>query len=432
MSEAALPKGWRHCRLDELGFVGRGKSRHRPRNDAALYGGDFPFVQTADIMGCDLYIRGYSKTYNENGLAQSKLWSEETLCMTIAGANTAETAILTFPACFPDSIVGFIPGDSKSDIRYIKYALDTMKLKFLSVTRGATQDNLSLTKLLSFPLPTPPLDVQRRIASILSTYDDLIENNTRRIAILEEMAQRLYQEWFVRFRFPGHEKVKLVDTELGKIPRGWEVTKLGDHLKALESGKRPAGGVGELQSGIPSVGAENVRGIGRHNYHSEKYVPLEFFRSMRKGQVKDRDVALYKDGAYIGRSTYFRDDFPHREFCVNEHVFLLRSTGIELTQNSLYLWLNEHETVEAIRASNANAAQPGINQKSVKGLRLIIPDTKTSNRFDKLIDPYMALIVSLAKQNNKLRTSRDLLLPKLISGEIDVSTLPATEESAAA
>ena len=91
--------------------------------------------------------------------------------------------------------------------------------------------------------------------------------------------------------------------------------------------------------GVPSVGAENVFGIGRHKYQSEKYVSREFFEGMRNGVVKDGDVALYKDGAYIGRTTYFRDSFPHAQFCVNEHVFLLRTTGKRLTQNILYLWL---------------------------------------------------------------------------------------------
>ena len=217
---------WKPCRLDELGFVGRGKSRHRPRNDARLYGGPYPFLQTADIMGADPYITSYSQTYSEFGLQQSKLWPSNILCMTIAGANTAETAILKFEACFPDSIVGFIPDQTKADIHFVKYSLDLMKDRFRAVTRGATQDNLSLDKLLSFPIPTPPLPVQRQIAGILSAYDDLIENNTRRIKILEGMARTIYREWFVHFRFPGHEKVKMVDSPLGKIPEGWEVKPL--------------------------------------------------------------------------------------------------------------------------------------------------------------------------------------------------------------
>ncbi len=107
-------------RLDELGYVSRGRSRHRPRDDASLYGGDYPFFQTGDIKAANLYLAEYSQTYNEAGLAQSKSWDKGTLCITIA-ANIAETAILGIPGCFPDSIVGSIPDPDKTDVRFIKY-----------------------------------------------------------------------------------------------------------------------------------------------------------------------------------------------------------------------------------------------------------------------------------------------------------------------
>ena len=413
----AVKNEWKPHHLDELGFVGRGKSRHRPRNDARLYGGPYPFIQTADVMNADPYITDYSQTYTEFGLQQSKLWPPNTLCMTIAGANTAKTAILKFEACFPDSIVGFIPDEKRADLHFVKYSLDLMKHKFLAVSRGATQDNLSLDKLLSFPIRTPHLQDQHRIAGILSAYDDLIDISQRRIKILEEIARLLYREWFVNFRFPGHEKAPLVASPFGPIPKGWEVETLGEHLAALESGKRPKGGIRDVADGVPSIGAENINGIGRHDFASEKRISREFFEQMRKGVVRDRDVAIYKDGAYIGKSSYFRDGFPHSECCVNEHVFLLRVHGHRLTQNALYLWLQEPDTVHAIRATNANAAQPGINQQSVGGLELILPDADAAAQFDRLVEPLLAKIINLAKRIQILRRTRDLLLPRLLSRE---------------
>src|SRR5690242_1711425 len=107
-------------KLNQLGAVGRGRSRHRPRNDPRLYGGQYPFFQTGDIAAADLYLSHYTQTYNENGLAQSKLWPVGTLCITIA-ANIAETAILTIPGCFPDSVVGFVPNPERADGKFIKY-----------------------------------------------------------------------------------------------------------------------------------------------------------------------------------------------------------------------------------------------------------------------------------------------------------------------
>jgi len=414
---------WNLEKLEELGFIGRGKSKHRPRNNPSLYGGKYPFIQTGDIKAANLYVTHYSQTYNEKGLSQSKLWPIGTLCLTIA-ANIAETAILGINSCFPDSVVGFIPNPEKADVHFVKYYIDTIKLQMQNVSRGTTQDNLSLEKIRTFNLLIPPLLVQREIAAVLSTYDDLIENNTRRIRILEKMAQSLYREWFVHFRFPAHEKVKLVNSTIGIIPEGWEVTTLGEHLDALESGKRPRGGAKDLPSEVPSVGAENVLGIGKHNYQSEKYVPRAFFERMSKGIVRNGDVALYKDGAHIGRTTYFRDGFPHSEFCVNEHVFLLRSSGLLLTQNLLYLWMQDSSTISAVRATNANSAQPGINQSGLRNLRILLPTSEITKLFDCLVDPNFSLIVSLSKKNKYLRRTRDLLLPKLIAGEIDVSKLP--------
>ncbi len=419
------PKGWTRKRLDHLGFVGRGKSKHRPRNDPSLYGGQYPFIQTGEVKAADLYIAEYGETYNEKGLAQSKLWPAGTLCITIA-ANIAETAILKMEACFPDSVVGFIANPKEADTRFVKYQIDTIKLRMQNISHGTTQDNLSLEKLLSFDLLVPPVPLQKQIGNLIGAYDELIEHNRRRIAILEEMARALYHEWFVNFLAPGIRLRKAMPAERkisGKdvFPEGWEIGRLGDQMVAIEAGKRPKGGATEAEDGVPSIGAENINGIGNHDFAGEKYVPRAFFDEMRRGIVRDRDVALYKDGAHIGRSSYFRDGFPHVECCVNEHVFLLRATGMRLTQNGLYLWLRELGTVAAIRGTNANAAQPGINQQSVSGLSVVVPDTKTAGRFDELVEPMLANSISLAKRSRTLRQTRDLLLPRLISGEVSVN-----------
>jgi type I restriction enzyme, S subunit len=228
-------ENWNYYTLDELGYVGRGKSRHRPRNEPSLYGGPYPFIQTADIRASDLYITQFTQTYSELGLAQSKIWNKNTLCITNAGENTGECAILNFKACFPDSIIAFIADADKADVRFIKYYLDTIKPQIKSITKGATQDNLSIDKLLSFKLRIPRLPTQRKIAAILSAYDDMIENNLRRIKFLEEMAQNLYREWFVNFRFYDHEKAKMIDSPLGKIPEGWDIESIRD-IVTIKSG----------------------------------------------------------------------------------------------------------------------------------------------------------------------------------------------------
>ena len=208
---------WEYVTLDKLGDVSRGRSKHRPRNDASLFGGDYPFIQTADVKDAPFYITSYSDTYNEKGLAQSKLWHKGTLCITIA-ANIADTAILGIDACFPDSVMGFLPYKGVSDVRFVKYAFDMLQRDMRQISQGTAQDNVSWQKLSTIKFPKPPIEIQERIADLLVSYEDLIENNQNQIKLLEEAAQRLYKEWFVDFRFPGHEDTEIVDG----LPEGWE------------------------------------------------------------------------------------------------------------------------------------------------------------------------------------------------------------------
>lgn len=402
---------WELKTFDEIGFIGRGKSRHRPRNAEHLYGGEYPFVQTGDIKAANFRINEYSQTYNEAGLVQSKLWKEGTLCITIA-ANIADTAILGIDACFPDSVIGFVPYEDKSDVRFVKYFFDIFQARMKSIAVGAAQDNLSLEKLLTFKIPTPPLPTQRKIASILSAYDDLIENNLKRIKLLEEKAQLHYKIEFGEYQFG--------DKEPQNLPKGWTIKSIGDIYGKLESGSRPKGGIDkELKEGIASVGAENVIGLGKYNYQSEKLITEAFFENMNRGKIENKDILIYKDGAYIGKTTLFQDDFPHEKCCVNEHVFLLRSKD-DLYQNYLFFTLYQKLYFDKMQQLNANAAQPGINQESLKSLRILWPSENVIEEFNEKVESLMKLIFVVAKQNTKLREARDILLPKLMNGQIEV------------
>lgn len=411
---------WELKKLDELGTVARGKSRHRPRNAAFLYGGKYPFIQTGDVESAGFYINSYTQTYSDEGLRQSKLWPKGTLCISIVGANTGASAILRFDACFPDSVIGFIEDKSKSDIRFVKYALERLRIKLKSIAEGAARENLSLEKLMTVQIPVPPLFYQKKISSTLSAYDDLIENNLKRIKLLEEIAQRTYEEWFVKFRVNGEQLA--IDEEKG-LPEGWEYVELGSLLTKLESGGRPKGGIDkDTTEGIPSIGAESVLGLGKYNFEKEKLVPTSFFQTMRRGIVGQKDILIYKDGAYIGRTSMFQDGFPYETCAVNEHVFLL-NTGSNADQNFLFFTLSRPEYFLKMQALNSNSAQPGINQDKIKGLSVLKPAKETVNIFNDSVDPLIKMIFNLAKANGKLKEARDMLLPRLMSGEIDVEEL---------
>lgn len=157
-------KNWNKNKFSELGQLDRGKSKHRPRDAAFLYGGSYPFVQTGDIANSNGQITSYSQTYSEDGLAQSKLWPAGTLCITIA-ANIGKTAILTFPACFPDSIVGFTPDNSLVDIEFIRQWLVTIESDLEAIAPQSAQKNINLGILRELPVPLPPLALQREFAA---------------------------------------------------------------------------------------------------------------------------------------------------------------------------------------------------------------------------------------------------------------------------
>ena len=170
-----IPERWEVKKLEKLGLLGRGKSKHRPRNDPSLYGGDYPFIQTGEVKEAYLYITNYSQTYNEKGLSQSKIWRSGTLLITIA-ANIAETAILTFSACFPDSIVGFIADSNRVSVEFIKYSIDVIKLRMQNVSRGTTQDNLSLEKIRVFDFLVPDQEIMRLFIKITSPMFSQMKN----------------------------------------------------------------------------------------------------------------------------------------------------------------------------------------------------------------------------------------------------------------
>lgn len=178
-----IPNNWEIMRFDQIGYISRGRSRHRPRNEASLYGGPYPFFQTGDIKSAKLFLVHPTQFYSEEGLAQSKMWDAGTLCITIA-ANIAETAILGIRGCFPDSVVGFIPDSKYCNVYYVKLYIDTIKTSMQSASRGTTQDNLSVEKLLSFACPIPPL-------GIMSNFEHMVKPLFDQILVLQKSIQKL-------------------------------------------------------------------------------------------------------------------------------------------------------------------------------------------------------------------------------------------------
>ena len=173
---------------------GRGKSKHRPRNDARLYGGDIPFIQTGDIREAGKWIENYSQTYSAFGVEQSKKWEKGTLCITIA-ANIAETGLLGFDACFPDSIIGFVANPEFAITEYVYYYLNSIKDYLENKSYGSAQDNLNLSTFSSLKIPVPSLEIQSRIVQVLDNFDTVCNDLNIGLPKEIELRQKQYEYW---------------------------------------------------------------------------------------------------------------------------------------------------------------------------------------------------------------------------------------------
>lgn len=395
---------WELKSLDELGFIGRGKSRHRPRNDERLYNGNYPFIQTGEIQASNLYISEFTKTYNEFGLSQSKLWKEGTLCLSIVGANTAETAILSFDACFPDSVIGINAYEGVSDNKFIKYLLDFFKVELKSISEGTARENLSLEKLLSKKRKVPDYNTQKRIASILSNYDDLIENNNKRIFLLEETAQNIYKEWFVNFRFPNYENTEF-NAESG-LPLGWRKLKVNDFF--------------DFVKGIE---------VGSKNYLNDEAINTIPF--LRVGDISKRDSGIFVYKELVKDKTVDVNDilisFDGSIGNIGYGLFGAYSSGLRkiIDKNESFgktfsFCLMKSDEIQQTIKAHAKGSTILHAGSSIQYLEFVKPSDEILSKYKNLNEPFFNEIINLTVQNQKLKEARDILLPRLMNRTIEV------------
>ncbi|WP_185817677.1 restriction endonuclease subunit S [Shewanella atlantica] len=402
-------------KLNELGSVDRGKSKHRPRNDLSLYGGEYPFIQTGDVKHSPFYLTSHTQTYNEKGLEQSKLWPVNTLCITIA-ANIAETAILTYPACFPDSIIGFIPDPDKAELKYIKYCLDTFKLQMQSISQGTTQDNMSVEKLLSIDFPIPELHEQRKVAAILSSYDDLIENNKKRIALLVKVAEEIYREWFVRFRFPGYKKATF---EKG-IPEDWNVISL-DQLVEITSSKRIFLS-DYVDVGVPFYRSKEVIERSKGSEPSSPlYISEEKFLEIHEkfGSPKENDILVTSVGT-LGIPCLVK---KHDRFYFKDGNLIWFKSQSDINSKFIFFWINTPSGKGSLLETTIGSSQQAFTISGLKKVKILMPNQEILSSFFNIIDSINSKKENLITQNRNLKSTKDNLLQRLISGKLSVEDL---------
>ncbi len=327
-------------------------------------------------------------------------------------------------------------GENGVDSRYASYFLGHSSVREWIVrhAHGATMPNLNTSILSECPFVVPPWQEQRAIAHILGTLDDKIELNQHMNETLEAMAHALFKSWFVDFdpvRAKMEGQAPYLDPEIWNhfpsvlddrgMPRGWNRTSLGEIITVLETGKRPRGGVVGITNGIPSVGAESISRVGQFEFTKTKYVPSQFFDEMATGHVSEGDVLVYKDGGKPGELrpavTYTSRGFPFAEFCINEHVFRIRTEVF--SQPFLYCLLSTEDAFWQMRELATGVAQPGLNRKAIKSLEFTMPESMTLIRAaESTLGPLIDGCNENSLNSLHLAQIRDALLPKLISGDI--------------
>jgi type I restriction enzyme S subunit len=329
--------------------------------------GRFPIVDQSQAD-----IAGY--TDDESWLYQGEL------PVVIFGDHTRVLKFVDFPFCVGADGTQLLRPVTGNDIRYFYYALRNVDLTNYGYERH-------FKYLKEEQIPAPPLPVQRRIAGILSAYDELMENHRRRIRILEEMARALYREWFVHFRAPGMESNRRINSPLGPIPHGWEVGRLDDVLVLQRGFDLPK--ADRVEGTVPIYAATGVTG-----FHNAAKVKAPGVVTGRSGTIGD--VLYVQEDFWPLNTALWVKEFPKAEPLYAYYVL----SSLDLKQ------------------FNSGAAVPTLNRNDIHGFDALIPPRQLQKRFQEIVGAMFAQARTLELQIQNLRRTRDLLLPRLLSGQV--------------
>jgi len=361
------------------------------------------------------------KKYQKHQLAGGDL----VICTVGSHPNQPRSAVGR-SAVIPDSATGTLlnqnavrifPNSKDLDQTWLGFwgRSDQVRQYILQNARGAAnQVRMSIERLKNLEFLLPPLTTQHKTAAILSAYDDLIENNTRRIKILEEMAQAIYREWFVHFRFPGYENVPMVDSELGQIPEGWGVKRLGDVCSYLSRGISP-----KYDETSTSV-VLNQRCIRDNKINFEPSRTHATKVSAKDKYLRFGDVLINSTGVgTLGRVAQVNENLD--DCVVDSHVTIVRSTTEIASDYWGSMLINAQPYFEQL--GMGATGQTELNRRDIASMPIVVPSQDVQEMFSLQGSPIRELAHASLRQNQNLRKTRDLLLPRLISGRLDLEEL---------
>jgi type I restriction enzyme S subunit len=317
-----------------------------------------------------------------------------------------------FRGCLGRRLALIRPDPAKIDGRFLFYhffGTEWRRVISSHMILGATVDRIPLIEFPDFILRIPPLPVQRKIAAVLSAYDDLIENNTRRIEILEEMAQAIYREWFVRFRFPGHEDVPMVGSEIGPVPEGWALAQLGDLAQSVRIGVDPS----EVDPGTPYFGLEHL---------PRKSITLAGWGSAQ--DVQSTKLAFDRGHILFGKiRPYFHKVgvAPVNGICSSDTIVIVPESSD--VYGLVLGCVSSPDFVEYATRTSQGTKMPRANWDVMAQYPVLVPSPPILRRYNEMLSVVVAWLQNAIFRNRALRQTRDLLLPRLVSGELNISDL---------
>lgn len=403
MNNNWCPLGWKQVKLEDLGEVNRGRSRYRPRYAEHLYGGKYPFIQTGDIKSSNGKITTYQQTYSEAGLAQSRLWPCGTMCITIA-ANIAETAILTFPACFPDSVVGFIADNSKCDVFFVEYMFRYLKARIQREATGSVQDNINLATLNRLYFPLPPLSEQKAIAHILSSLDDKIELNRQMNETLEAMARAIFKSWFVDFdpvsakrsgRQPAGMDTATADlfpdefeeSSLGLIPKGWKVGTLGKEIEIIKGKSYKSSELVPSSTALVTLksfhrgGGYRPDGLKPYN---GTYKPEQI---IKPGELVVAYTDVTQAADVIGKPAIVKADERYNTLVASLDLGIIRVRNKNLNIAFLYYLFNQNDFQNHVYSHTNGSTVLHLSKDGIPSYEFCLPHSSLISKFERIISP---------------------------------------------
>lgn len=398
-------------RIGNVADIGRGSSP-RPITDKRYFeNGEIPWIKIADATVSGKYIYKTKQYVNDLGASYSRKMKPGTLILSASG-SLGIPHFLGVEGCIHD---GWIYMDNIHDIdkQYLYYLLLTMRPYFDNLSYGAAIQNINTTILSKTKIEVPGIQSQEKIGLMLSAYDNLIENNNKRIKLLEQMAENLYKEWFVRFRFPGYEDVTFENS----IPKEWQKVKLEDVLSKIATGLNPRKNfvLGEGENFYVTIKnmADNTVYL---DDKCDKVNDVAIIKINKRSDLKTGDL-LFSGIGTIGRVCLI--DIPTDNWNISESVFTMRANQ-KISSKFLYMLLLSQDVQNYCQSRANGSAQKGIRMGDLRKYTFLLPTKNTMTNFTDQISPILRNVSLLRKENKNLIQQRDMLLPRLMSGKLEV------------